>query len=81
MVSTPSPLIFWNQSDTGGLRSKFLSLKSYRENLGNKWVVSGEGHFDLQAIYWLSYISYSEVKGIAGKLLRSGAETGKVDRC
>ena len=41
MVSTPSPLIFWNQSDTGGLRSKFLSLKELQgkswEQMGCEW--------------------------------------------
>jgi hypothetical protein len=38
MVSTPSPLIFWNQSDTGGLRSKFLSLKELQ---GKSWKQMG----------------------------------------
>ena len=39
--------------------------------------MSGERHFDLRAIYQLSYISYSEVKGIAGETMRRGAEMGK----
>jgi hypothetical protein len=40
---------------------------SCRQNLRNKWVVNWGKHFELLAIYLLSYISTSEVKRVVKK--------------
>ena len=82
MVSTPSPLIFWNQR---GLGSKVLSLKELQ---GKSWKQMGCGWMraflvdEIYICYRLYLIVKSrELRGKSGKLCRNGKKNWQFLQC